>query len=75
MRLKFLEYVCRTLDFLFLHGMQALEMHLLFAGFGAVGTDLRLPDDSSCSSLGRIVRISAEWSGQQRPKYPISQEK
>ncbi len=37
--------------------MHALEMHLLFVDLGKVGTELRVDLESSCSSLGRIVRI------------------
>lgn len=45
------------MDLRFRHGIQALDMHLLFADRGKVGTELRVDVESSCSSLGRIVRI------------------
>lgn len=33
-------------------------MHLLFVDLGRVGTEVRVDVESSCSSLGRIVRIA-----------------
>ena len=48
----------RTLDLRFRHGIHALEIHLRFADLGREGTELRADVESSCSSLGRIVRIA-----------------
>lgn len=44
--------------------MHALEMHLLLADVDAAGTELE-PENSSCSSLGRMVRITAGTLGRE----------
>ena len=48
----------RTFDLRLRHGMQALEMHLLFAALETTGIGWRLEEGSFCSSLGRIVRMT-----------------
>lgn len=49
----------RTFDFRFLQGIHALDIHLLLEDVGALGPNLKLEGEPSCSSFGLISRISA----------------